>query len=144
MDIGCTLSLTIAYNIDFNWGIFGMGFYTGVLSETSADNVTYQYNLTSYPVALNIRYGTLFMLPLYVFIEAHCGVMLNTIQYRFPYVYRENEFVAKIFVSSCPGIGYFFSPAVGLYAFGDFILIFFDQTLYMGCSAGVGIEVRIY
>jgi hypothetical protein len=144
MDVGCTLSLNIAYNLGFDWGILGVGFYTGVISETSLDNVTYQYNMNSYPLSLSVRYGTQFLLPLYIFIEAHCGVTLNTIQYRYPYIYRENALVLKVFTSSSLGIGYFFTPTIGLYAFGDFILIFFDKTLYMGCSAGAGIEVLVF
>ncbi|MBA7716718.1 hypothetical protein ES703_125794 [subsurface metagenome] len=120
--------------------MIGVGLLTGASSVTTTDEITSPYNMNSFPIALNVRYNTSFMLPFYVSIEVNGGAAINLITFRQPWLGREYIVTIKPFIAPVVDIGIYISPAVCVSVYESLMMILFDNTTYLGSSTGLKIE----
>ena len=141
-NIAITPVAAFDYNLTFRWGVLGLGIFTGCTIQKTSDEAAYQSLFLSIPAALHLKYATNFNSPLYGYGEASGGIAVNIFRYQEEYPGVSDDTVIKSFFSPGIGVGYSIMPWLSVSVFGNFLMIFFDDTVYMGISPGVKGEIN--
>ena len=140
MDLGVALDFCSDLYINFPWGALGFGLMAGVLSETANDTVTSPYNMSSIPIAFNVRYVTRFMVPFYLSLGISAGAVLNVISYRDSFYDDISRPNWRYFVAPSVGAGLYITRQIGVSLWGALPIIPFNVTPYVGATAGLRID----
>jgi hypothetical protein len=99
--------------------------------------------LFSIPAAAQVRYRTNFNSRFYGFVEANGGIAVNILAYKENYPGLSNSTSVTPFVA--PGLGVRFRVLkwLSVSAYGNYMMIFFDDGLYMGISPGLRLGFQV-
>jgi len=143
MGLGIPGFLTLAYNLDRDWGGLGVGLITGVQYQATKNDARYLYNMFTVPLGAELSYRSKFVLPFFLNAELSGGITVNGILYKEEYLYRDNQANLSAFVAPAFGIGYRLSPKTSLSLTARMMVIFFQGSVYLGASPTAGVEVRL-
>ena len=142
MNIGWTPIGTFNYNFALNWGIIGIGFLLGSNIQSTKTDVSYQYDMLSFPIAVNLKYCTNFDFPLFGFFEISSGIAVNVLLYREDSQKSNNGTAGKFFLAPRIGGGYYFIPGFAVSIHFNLMMIFFDKSTYIGISPALRVELN--
>ena len=132
-----TPQISAAYNVCKSWGSIGIGILSGSNIQPTNETAAYQSVLLSIPAAALVRYTTNFDSPLSLFIEAAGGVAINILHYTETYTGRTDYSSVKPFLYPAAGIGFSIGGVLNLSGCCGFMMIFYDDAVYMGISPGI-------
>jgi hypothetical protein len=97
----------------------------------------YSYDLLSIPLAIEVRYQTVFNSPLYLSAGMTAGTAFNQIDLR---EMGGDHWVVKAFVAPSFGIGLQFLSRFKIAISVSSPIIFFDNNPFVAVSPGIGVE----
>jgi len=128
------------FNLSYYWGVISFGILVGINIDSTREEVTYQYNLLSIPFGVSAKYSTNFDFPLYGFIEIAGGLAINIVTFKEVYKNMSDVAAAKVFLLPTIGGGFFLTPELSASLYAGFLMIFFDNSAYIGIAPGLKIE----
>jgi hypothetical protein len=137
LKLAATPVTAVGYNLSFHWGILGFGLYSGCNIAGTSTEATYQSTLFSIPAAAQVRYRTNFNSRFYGFIEANGGITVNILTYKENYPGLSNSTSVTPFIAPGLGVGFRILKWLSVSAYGNYMMLFFEDGLYMGISPGV-------
>ncbi len=140
-NIAITPAVSFSYNLAFDWGIIGFGVFSGCNIQTTGIEAAYQCLILSVPVAGILTYKTNFNSPLCLYVEANAGAAVNIFNYQAVYPGVSDSTVIKPLIAPGVGVGWRFLPWLSASAFGELLMIFYDDMAYMGISPGLRVEI---
>ncbi len=142
---GYTPLINVNYNFSFAWGAIGFGIGTGInLTYTKSDRPA-SYGLYSIPLTAGLTYSTNFSSSLFFTVDVNFGAALTILNYLDPEINENSQTTftsTTFFLSSKLGAGFNITRAVGLFVFGNFILMTFAEDPYLGISPGLSVVFR--
>jgi hypothetical protein len=129
------------YNLTFDWGIMGIGLQTGFMKLTTRESAVDDYDMISVPMAISLRYATVFDSPVYLFFDLSAGSMIS--RFQFFGGNTETVTVAKPFITPTLGVGLQLFDQWRIAAFGSYVAIFFNDSYFDGISPGVRLEYSL-
>ena len=143
MDLGSSVKARALLNFNFPWGALGFGLYAGAMGQTVTEEATSPYNLGAFPLALEVRYETRFLVPFYFFGAFSAGVVINTITYRDSFYDERSRTLPKTFFAPSVGFGVHVTREFGVSLWGALPVIVFEGTAYTGITAGIEFEYTL-
>ena len=128
------------FNLSYYWGVISFGILVGINIDSTREEVTYQYNLLSIPFGVSAKYSTNFNFPIYGFIEIAGGLAINIVTFKEVYENMSDVAAAKVFLLPTIGGGFFLKPELSVSLHASFLMIFFDNSAYIGIAPGLKIE----
>ena len=141
MDGALDLLSQFHYNRNVAWGDIGIGLVTGIIYlSTFSDNVTTgEYDLLSFPLAVNLRYMTVGASRFFLTADLMFGSMINRILFK--YDRHENFTTFKPFYAPTLSIGRHLFDRWRLSVYGSYLVIMFDNdNWFTGINAGLRLE----
>jgi hypothetical protein len=129
--------LRTLYNFRVPWGDVGLGLMTGVIGLSTLEEASYDYDLVSFPVALEGRVRMVSSLW-----SAGLGLSTGFLISRISLHSGEpSEILASsIFLSPSLGVWLRVSDRMSVNADLGFLAVFFTGTPFTGLSLGMGVE----
>jgi hypothetical protein len=143
LNMAITPVAAIGYNLSFHWGILGFGLYSGCNIAGTSTEATYQSTLFSIPAAAQVRYQTNFNSRFYGFVEANGGIAVNILAYKENYPGLSNSTSVTPFVAPGLGVGFRVLKWLSVSAYGNYMMLFFEDGLYMGISPGLRVGFKV-
>jgi hypothetical protein len=96
--------ISLLYNLNYSWGILGLGIQAGIQWVSTRPEVEYNYNLLIYPLTLKCSYSTKLSIPLYFLYELSLGIGIN--QLLFTDYPERDSMGTKFYLGTGCGIGF--------------------------------------
>ena len=132
-----TPTVGAGYNLAFPWGVLGFGLSTGCNIQPTSAEAAYQSIIFSIPAAAYVRYTTNLASRLFAFIEARGGIAVNILHYRETYPDRSDYSSIKPYIDPAAGFGVQITPWLNVSGCCGFMMIFYDDAVYMGITPGI-------
>jgi hypothetical protein len=134
-----SLCSSVHYDFELDWGAIGFGLIAGSMFLSTGLRLTDNYNITSIPLAIEVRYQTVFDSPIFFSVSVATGGAINLISMEV-----ERKTVFKIFIAPSLGIGLRLFDRLRIAASLSYPFIFFDKTPYSGISTGIRAEYAFH
>ena len=143
MDMGSNAEASALLNFNFPWGGLGFGLHAGAIGHSVGEQASSPYNLGAFPVAVEARYETRFMMPFYLFGAFDLGAVFNTITYRDDFYDERSRNNAKLFLAPTAGFGVHIAREMAISLWASLPVIAFNGTAYTAISAGLKFDYTL-
>lgn len=137
MNIGCSPTAYVNYNLAFTTLIMSLGLFSGLSLESAKNLLTENYFLYTIPLGFNIAFRSNLNNPIMVAAEINSGAALSLVIFNEKEQSAFNTLVTKYFIMPAIGVGYNFSTDFGVFIYSSFLVTFFDNSIFQGVTAGV-------